>query len=210
MLFEFGAGVPGGGGVVDFIEAFKLSRVDLSGVRELAKKAGHNLASSTASVARAAIGADLVDADMKRAHERLAMLHAACGEYLVSVKQAIERARKTARLLRETGDGSLRSVADAVSPATRRQVQSAMAVDAKLARVWEHYAGQAEAALLAPAKAEISALMNEGEHLYSQYLALVNEIAAKQGKERLLGKATDAYTLQKSLQPLHERRMSEK
>ena len=42
---------------------------DLSGVRELAKKAGYNLASSTASVARAAIGADLVDADMKSAVE---------------------------------------------------------------------------------------------------------------------------------------------
>ena len=42
-----------------------------------------------------------------------------------------------------------------------------------------------ETSLIAPAKAELGGLFLEAESTYSKYLATVNELGAKQGKERL-------------------------
>lgn len=135
----------------------------------------------------AGLGGDgLLDENLRTQHERLASLHSTYGSLHTHLKHQVERARKTAAALRET-HSPLLHLAEAVAPTPRRLVQSTMAVESALARAYDEYASALESALLTPGKAELTALFAEGEGLYSSYLSTVNELAAKQGKEKILG-----------------------
>ena len=122
---------------------------------------------------------------MKQAHERLTSLHSAYSELYAALKHQAERARKTAKTLRDTGT-PMKELTTIVGGASRRGVLSAMAFDAAIARTWEEYASHLEGELLGPAKQECNALFAESDAIWSQYLGIVNELAARQGKERLL------------------------
>ena len=56
-----------------------------------------------------------------------------------------------------------------------------------MAAKWEEYTNHLEAELLGPAKAECTAIFREGDAAWAQYVATVNELAAKQIKERRIG-----------------------
>ena len=158
-------------------------------------------------------GGGLVDVSLKRAHERLSVLQHTYSDLVSHLRHQVERAKKTGKTLRETGNPML-GLVEVLRPSARREVQTSMAVETALARAWDEYASNMESALLAPAKAELMALFAEGESLYSSYLALVNELATKQQKERLLHGASSKPTdfnseRQRAIYSLTERKATE-
>lgn len=144
-----------------------------------------------------------VDPALKAVHERLNDLHSTFNELHAALGHQAQRARKTAKTLAETAE-PLQSLAAGVGFETRRGVQTAMAVDAAIANRWESYADHLETDLLAPAR-ECSALFTAGSDQWASYVAVVNELAAKQGKERLLAK-TGVASAGESVERLHERK----
>ena len=162
------------------------------------EKLGHRAATATkAAVKGAAHSAATVVAqraggvneNMKAAHERLTSLHSSYSELHSALKHQALNAKKTAKIVRESNTPML-NLANTLGPEPRRTVQTAMSVDAALARCWEDYATHLEAEVITPAKHECNALFTEGEHIWSSYVGTVNELAARQGKERLLGGKT--------------------
>ena len=129
-------------------------------------------------------GGGLLDDNLRKQHSRLTSLHAMYGSVLSTLKHQNERALKTAKTLHETVP-HLRSLHDALPPAQQATLRSSLAVEEALACAWDEYSSILEHSVLAPARAEIGALFSEGEALYSSYLTTVNDLAAKQSKEKL-------------------------
>ena len=154
-------------------------------------KLSHRAANATKAVVATAAGAvatraGAVDDTLKAAHERLAALHATYSELHSALKHQALNARKMAKTVRESS-GPMLSLSHALSPETRRSVQTAMSVDAAIARSWDEYAALLEGELITPAKHECSAIFAEADAIWASYIGTVNELAARQGKERFLG-----------------------
>jgi hypothetical protein len=159
--------------------------------QSLRQKAG-NLAAKAAEGGKMAIRAAVnkalhgeLDENFKQAHERLVSVHVTWNTLSAALKHQGERARKTAKTLRETGE-PLQDLTSFLDPESRRSVRTSMAQDVAVAAKWEEYVQHLELDLLGPAKAECTAIFREGEYCWSQYVATVNELAARQSKERLM------------------------
>ena len=176
-----------------------LPHVNIASLNKLSHKAAHAtkaaVSSGFSSAATAvASRAGTVDESMRVTHEKLASLHSTYSELHSSLKHQALNARKTARTMREP-NGPMLQLTSLLGQDARRGVQTAMSVDAAIARCWEEYANHLEKELLAPAKQECGAIFAEGDSIWSSYIAMVNELAARQGKERLLGGGAHLHEL---------------
>ena len=171
-----------------------VAKGDASGLQKdlgtVAKKIGTYSTKALGAATRAATGGgELVDMELKDLHEKISHKLSLYVELMGLLKHQVERARKTAKTLRDSGT-CMQSLADAISQGPRHELRTANAVEAALSRSWDEYARQLEGAVLAPGKHELGVLFAEAETLYSSYLSIVNELSARQGKERLLGNAS--------------------
>jgi hypothetical protein len=150
-------------------------------IGKTAAKATHHAVQYTAS---AVAPTRLVDEQLKASHERLAALQTTYSELHSALKHQVLNARKMGKTVKESNAPML-GIAGVVAPEARRSVQTAMAVDTAIARTWEDYATHLEAELVTPAKQECSSLFAEGDSIWTSYIAIVNELAAREGKEKL-------------------------
>ena len=162
--------------------------------QKIQDKASKFAKDAVVQAATAAAPTRLVDERLKNVHERLGSLQATYSELYSALKHQVLNARKMSKCVRET-DGPMTGLCSLVGQDSRRSVQTAMAVDAAIARSWDEYAQNLEAELLAPAKQECNALFSEGDQIWSGYIATINEMAARQGKERYLGADQKATAL---------------
>lgn len=185
----------------------QLAHGDVSGLKERTKKLGHKAAINAAAVGRNMMRTALqgeVDDRLKDAHDRLSDVHSTYNDLYAGLKHQAERGKKTAKTLRDSS-GPMSNLASGLGQEARRGVQAAMAADVAIAAKWEQYANNLEQELLAPAKTECTAIFTEGDALWAQYIATVNELAAKQGKERLLGsQASTDYASLSERKAAHE------
>lgn len=184
---------------------------DTAGVKELAKEQAAKIKSKAASAARKATGgSELIDPSLKAAHKQIVSLQAAHADLTGSLLHQVKAASKMSKAMHETSEGALHDLTSVVSPVVRRSIHAAMATEEALARAHEEYAAHLETAVLGPSRQEVGALSGECEALYSAYLATINELAAKQGKEQvrtaIIGVPKDATALASNLQPLLERK----
>ena len=156
---------------------------DVSHLREAAEaKIAHAQTAVRQRIAGAVAGEGGVDEAMMRLHKRLVTLQANHDQIVIALKHQAERARKNGKTLKEI-EAPLQKLG--ATPALFAGFQAHLTEDEALARAWEFYAIELETSLIAPAKAELGGLFLEAESTYSKYLATVNELGAKQGKERL-------------------------
>ena len=168
----------------------KLAQGDTSGL----KKAAHQAAVKVSTEAGRAVSAGVffalkgqVDEGLQAERTRLCELQNTWNALHAALKHQAERAHKTAKCLRDTNSPMVDLVSCLSNPEERRGVQLAMATEAAMAARWEAFASALESELIQPAKHECSCIFHEGDRHWAQYIALVNEIAARKTKERVTG-----------------------
>eukprot|EP00966_Prymnesium_polylepis_P316378 7310350-Prymnesium_polylepis.1 len=172
---------------------------DIDVLREAAgTKLAHAQTAVRQRIAGAVAGEGAVAEDMVRQHKRLLTLQASYDQIIAALKHQAERARKNGKSLKEL-EAPLQKLG--ATPVLFDGFQAHLSEDGSLALAWESLAVHLETALIAPARTEVGALFLEADACYSSYLSTVNELGAKQGKERLQKKALGEDKAEK----VHER-----
>lgn len=178
---------------------------DVAGLKQRAKglaaKAAEGTKSKFLTVVNKALHCE-IDDRIQSARDDLISAQATWNELYAAIKHQLERAKKTGKTLRESSPSYADLASILMDRGARRSVQTAMAQDAAVAAKWEEYALNLENELLAPAKAECTAIFHEGDVVWSHFLVAVNELAARQSKEKLRGNTAS----QAELSSLSERK----
>ena len=129
----------------------------------------------------------LLDEKMQARMEAIHRLEKCYSALRDTLKHEAERGQMTAKMTRETRD-ALSHLIEAdparASIALRSATSSGQALEAALEQSWEDYANAIEKQLREPAKQVIAAFFAEAEKLYANYVSVVNELSAKQAKEK--------------------------
>jgi len=160
--------------------AKQVAKGDFEGLQEKAKD-GLAKGSTALKQMRAERTDGLLDEMLKKRHDTLTTLHTCTNEVIASLKREAERAHKSSKSGMELHDAIVHSIE--CLPSIASQFHGHSTASTAVSNNWEVLAAELEM-LVAKGKHELSQVFSEGQALYSHYLTTVNELAAKQGKDR--------------------------